>query len=251
MKRIQCQPQLKESQLVNVCYYTKFEPVIYGDAKGFEADLLKAIFKYWNVDYKFHPVDDYEDIWLKPGEKNSIFDIAAAGIDPNSRNKSKLISYSVSTANYSQSLLIKRKFFDDGLIKNYRSLGEHSLKIGVIGNTTGEKFARQRAKENMVASNLISLFETEDEMLESLKQDKIFAIARGSIGNEFQESINPEFKTIELKSFGEVMSYTVEAKNDQLLNALNSAINIITNNNKLSYPEWLKDHEVFLRSIDV
>ena len=52
----------KDSTTVNVCYYTKFEPVIYGDAEGFEADLLKAIFIGWGVNFKFHPIDDYEDI---------------------------------------------------------------------------------------------------------------------------------------------------------------------------------------------
>ena len=167
------------------------------------------------------------------------------GIDPNSRESSSLVSYSLPTANYSQSLLVKTKHFDNETIKNYQSFTHPALKIGVIGNTTGEKYARQRMKENNVDENLLILFETEDEMLEALATDKIFAIARGSIGNEYQELTNPTFKTIELKSFGEEMAYSVDGKNHDLLKALNLAIQSITKNNKISYPQWLKDHNVF------
>ena len=243
-------PTFKSFNKVNIFHYKNFEPVIYGEGNGFEADLLKAIFKYWNVNYDFHSTDDYQDIWLKPGESDSIYDIAAGGIDPNSREKNSTVCYSVPTANYSQSLLILKKHFLNKTITSYKSFSKGNMKIGVIGNTTGETYGKIRAEEHDLSFKIFQRFEQESEMLAALFANEIQAIARGSIGNEYQEMKNKDLLTIEQKAFGETIAYALDAKNTGLKKSIDSAINLITNNNSFSYPEWLINNMVFDEQIN-
>jgi ABC-type amino acid transport substrate-binding protein len=243
-------PKFKIHQKASVYHYKNFEPVIYGEGNGFEADLLKAIFKYWDVEYDFHPTEDYEDMWLKPGDSDSIYDIAAGGIDPGARDTNSKVCYSIATANYSQSLLILKKKYVDKVITSYKSFAQGNMSIGVIGNTTGETYGKLRAEEHELPSTIFKRFEKESEMLDALLADEIQAIARGSIGNEYQEMKNENLLTIEKKSFGEMTAYALDPRNEHLKDALNSAITLITDNRKLSYPEWLANHKIFYERIE-
>ena len=241
-------PPFKHSNQVNVYCYKNFEPVIYDAGEGFEADLLKAIFHLWEVEYKFHPSDDYEKIWLKPGETGSIFDIAAGGIDPKVHQDDKVL-YSASTAKYSQSLLILKQNFTDKIITGYKSFATGDKKIGVIGNTTGETYGKLRAEENELPFIIFKRFETEDDMLSALMNGEIQAIARGSMGNEYQEMKNDKLLTIEKKSFGETIAFALNPKNIELRDSLNDAIKFITKQYTISYKEWLNDPKIFLASL--
>ena len=93
-------------------------------------------------------------------------------------------------------------------------------------------------------------YASESELLPALMSGKIDAIARGTIGNQYQESKNDQLITIAQKSFGEHFAFAVDSSNKALSSSLNQAIKQITKNGKITYSQWLKNHAVFLENID-
>ena len=235
----------KISSHIDVCSYSHFKPVIYDEGKGYEADLLKAIFKKWNVNYTFHPTEDYKDISEKVADVDSPYHIVVAGLDPRSHQGSKSIRFSKPTASYSQSLLIKRKFYDDHQIENYRSFLNTPMKIGVLGNSTGEKFGLTQAKEVGLDSSHFSRYDTENALIEALMKEEVHAIARGTFGNEYLETVNPEVITIEKKSFGETLAYASNIQNKILGDSLDEAIDYFTSDGRISYADWFANPSIF------
>jgi ABC-type amino acid transport substrate-binding protein len=123
------------------------------------------------------------------------------------------------------------------------------MKIGVVGNTTGEGYAHALAKENGVPLSVFAAFETESELLPVLKAKRIDAIARGEIGNNYQASLDKSLFTIVTKDFGEAFSIAVDPSNKPLLVCLNKAIDEITSNENIEYAQWQKNHNVFMEQV--
>jgi ABC-type amino acid transport substrate-binding protein len=241
-------PPLKNTGILQVCSYTSFAPMIYEDGKGFEADLLKAIAKLWDVHVQFHPEQNYDGIWLTPSAKDRNIDIAAGGITPKAHQENNCC-FSIHTAAYTQSLLVRREDYDNGVIRDYSSFKNSNFKIGILGKSSGETYGYLRAKEANVSLDVFTKYESEHDLLKALKNKEIAAIARGSIGNDYQEKLNPAFITIARKSFEEMTAFSVDPNNPLLLVALNHAISSITEMGKISYPHWADNNHVFMNQV--
>ncbi|MDF2939390.1 MAG: bacterial extracellular solute-binding s, 3 family protein [Gammaproteobacteria bacterium] len=240
---------LKTQHTLSVCFYSEFEPICYGNGKGFEPDLLRAIAKKWGLDIKFYPQKDYEGVWLLPSQKSSPCDVAIGGITSEQYRIEQGAVFSVSTAHFSQSLLVRKDDYDTGRICSMRSFKDSNMKIGVVGNTTGESYAHALAQDNGVSLSVFAAFETESELLPALKDKKIDAIARGEIGNNYQASLDKSLFTIVTKDFGEAFCIAVDPSNKALLVNLNKTIGEITHNGKIGYTQWQKNHNIFMEQV--
>lgn len=237
---------LKEPGVLHVISYSKFQPISYGNGEGYEADLLKAAAKLWHVKIIFHPEDIYEGIWRLPSRPYTQADIAIGGITPIAYRVTEGAFFSKITVPFEQSLLVRRNDYESGRITSYQSFKNTPMKIGVVPGTTGEKYAHVQAEQNGVSQNVFVQYSSEAELLPALMRKQIDAIARGEIGNEYQAALHNQFITIAKKNFGEGFSFAVDKSNKMLINEVNHAIQKITNNGKITYSQWMKNHNVFL-----
>ena len=119
--------------------------------------------------------------------------------------------------------------------------------IGVVPGTTGESYAQQRAEEAGLPPSVLKQYPSEAELLVALRSGEIDAIARGEIGNDFQQSQDPSLMTIARRDFGEGFAMSVDPANVELQTALADAIARTTENGTLGFPQWLADPTVFNR----
>lgn len=160
----------------HISSYQEFEPIMYGEGKGFEADLLRAIARLWDVKVQFHPQKIYANIWESP-EKNK-YDIAAGGITPQKDRKEHAI-FSTPTVNYSQSLLVRKIDYITKTIIGYDSFKNTvKHKIGVVKDSAGEKFGKIRARECGIKENIFVYYTSESELIPALLTNKIDAYER-------------------------------------------------------------------------
>lgn len=239
---------LKQPGILSVCSYSRFKPITYGNGDGYEADLLKAVAASWDVKIQFYPEYIYDGLWRSPSRNYTLCDVAIGGFTPDDYRIKEGTSFSVKTALFDQSLLVRKADFDSRKITSYASFKHSHLKIGVVPGTTGEKYARLRAKENHLSDDVIVQYQSESELLPALMKHDIAAIARGEIGNKYQEMHNPDVITIAKKNFGEGFTISVDSANPALLAALNQSINKITKNGRITYQDWLKNKNVFMES---
>lgn len=238
---------LKTPNVLAVCSYSEFRPVSYGQGKGYEADMLRAIAKLWGVKIKFYAESTYEGIWRLPSRVYNLCDISIGGISPTEARRQQAAVFSIPTMHFKQSLLVRAKDFTNGFLRSYEDFKNSHRKIGVVPATTGEEFAYQRAKAAGLSSSVIVHYASESQLLPALKRGDIDAIARGEVGNEYQASIDSDVVVIAKKDFGEGFSFVVNPAKPELLSALNSAINTVTQAGKIGFSAWLKNHDVFLR----
>lgn len=237
------------TQPLNVCYYTEFKPITYGKAEGFELDLLRAVAKYWHQPIQFYPVAVYQGIGYLPSKVNSHCEIVAAGMSPTTCRIENGAAFTTPTAYFQQSLLVRKADYETGRITSYHSFLNTKMKIGVVPGTTGESFAHIRAEEANLPNSVFVQYPSESALLPALRKGLIDAIARGEIGNEYQASLDPSFMTIAKKDFKEGFAFSVDGKNKKLVTDLNAAILKITDNNKINYAAWWKDHQVFMQRV--
>lgn len=236
--------------VLSVISYSKFTPVSYSThGEGYEGDLLRAVAKLWGLEIKFYPESIYEGLWLLPSRDYTIADISMGGMSPSGYRIQQGALFSIGTVSFNQSLLVRKTDYQSGRIVSYQSFKKNNRKIGVVPGTTGELYAHLRAKENNLPCNIFVEYESESELLPALMNGKIDAIARGDIGNRYQESQNNKLITIAKKSFGETFAFAVNNTNQRLSNNLNQAIRQITNNGKITYSQWIKNHNVFLEQV--
>ncbi len=240
---------LKKPGTLSVCSYSEFKPITYGNGQGYEADLLKAVAASWHVKIKFYPENIYEGIWRLPSRTYSRCDVAIGGFTPDDYRVKQGASFSIKIASFNQSLLVRKADYDSGKITSYASFKNTNLKIGVVPDTTGEKYARLRAKNDNLPLNVIVPYESEAQLLPALLNHQIAAIARGEIGNEYQQMLNRNVITIAKKDFGEGFTIAVNKSNPELLTALNQSINKVTNNGRITYQDWLKNNNVFMSNV--
>lgn len=237
--------------VLNVVSYSEFTPISYGvNGEGYEGDLLRAVAKLWGMKIKFHPESTYEGLWRLPSKSYTIADLSMGGMTPSAYRIKQGASFSTGTTSFDQSLLVRKKDYTSGLIVSYQSFKKHNLKIGVVPATTGELYAHLRAKENNLPSNVFVQYPSESELLPALLNGKIDAIARGEIGNEYQASKNNQLITIAKKSFEEHFAFAIDSSNKMLTRDLNQAIRQITNNGKITYLQWNRNHSVFLERVN-
>ena len=238
-------PPLRADGTLSVCSYAEFTPISYGDGEGYEADLIRSIAQSWDVQVLFKPTKVFDGIWMLPTDPANGCDIAIGGITPTEERKSEGAVFSPTTATFSQSLLVRRADFDSGKITDYPSFAGTGMIIGVVPGTTGESYAQQRAREAGLPSSVIREYPSEAELLEALRSGEIDAIARGEIGNEYQESQDASLVTIALRNFDEGFAMSVDPANGELQAALAQAIAQTTKNGALGYREWLANPAVF------
>jgi ABC-type amino acid transport substrate-binding protein len=235
----------KTPDTLNVCSYSEFKPVIYGEGEGYEADLLRAVAELWQVKIHFFPERIYEGIWRLPSRQYTVCDVSAGGISPTLSRKQEDTEFSTMTTMFNQSLLIRKKDFDSGKITSYSSFKNTPMKIGIVPGTTGEKYAHARANENDLPTSIFVQYASEAELLPALLNHKIDAIARGEVGNEYQTSLDSGLITIAKKKCNEGFAFAVDKFNKNLLAHLNKSIGDITKNGAITYDDWVKDHTVF------
>lgn len=236
---------LKEHGVLHVASYSEFKPISYGHGQGYEADLLKAIAQYWHVKIQFHPINKYEGMWLIPSNKSSPSDVAMGGLTPAGYRIKEGAVFSNTIASFDQSLLVRRKDKESGKISGYSSFKNTSMKIGVVPATTGERYARLRVKQHGLSKSVLVRFASESELLPALLNGEIDAIARGTIGNDYQAAHDKRFITIARKNYGEGFAFAVDSSNETLHKDIDQAIAVVTNKGKITYQEWLVNHAVF------
>lgn len=239
---------LKEPGTLNVCSYDAFTPISYGKGQGFEADLLKAIANSWGVKIKFFSESMYEGLWRLPSRDYTRCDVAIGGFTPFKDRMKEGVAFSIPTASFRQSLLIRKKDYETGRIKSYESFKNTSMTIGVVPGTTGEFFAKKIASEKNIPGNVFISYPNESELLKALRKGKIDAIARGEIGNDYQVSCHNELMTIARRDFNESFAFALAKSNPEFSYAINKAILKITHQNKIQYSDWLKDNNIFMES---
>ncbi len=241
--------KLKEPGVLDVISYRYFEPISYGEGQGYEADLLKAIAKLWHVKIRFHPENIYEGVWRLPSRAYTQADIAIGGFTPAPYRKQEGASFSITTVRFKQSLLVRKKDYESGRIVSYQSFKNTPMKIGVVPGTTGEQYAHFRASKSGLPLYVFVQYESEAKLLPALKHQKIDAIARGEIGNDYQAMKNKDLVTIAKENFNEGFSFALDKSNRTLGVQVNDAIKKLTDNGRISYSQWMNDHRVFLKRI--
>jgi polar amino acid transport system substrate-binding protein len=237
----QSAPPLKTQGTLTVCSYTDFTPISYGEGQGFEADLARAIGERWDVSVAFVPVTQFDGIWLTPSDSTLGCDIAIGGITPTDARKNEGATFSPTTASFAQSLLVRKTDADTGRITGYASFAGTDMVIGVVPGTTGESFAKQRAQEAGLPMTVLRQYPSEAELLPALRSGEIDAIARGEIGNRHQQAQDPSLVTIDPRDFGEGFAMSVDPSNGQLQTALAQALDAVTKDGAIGYPQWVQD----------
>lgn len=235
---------------LNVISYSQFKPVTYSNAQGYEADLLKAIAKLWKVKIIFHPENIYEGLWRLPGRSYTFSDISIGGFTPTSDRIKEGAYFSTPTTFFKQSLLVRKKDYLQGKITSYHSFKNNHLKIGVVPGTTGEEYAHLRAKEMNLSPTIFIRYQSEAELLPALINGKIDAIARGEIGNEYQAKKNKDFIVIDKKNFHEGFAFAIDKNNKNLINNINYAIRLITQNGKVTFTDWFNHPAIFSERVN-
>jgi len=234
-------PPLKTQGTLTVCSYTDFTPISYGEGLGFEADLARAIGERWEVSVAFVPVTVFDGIWLTPSDSTLPCDIAIGGITPTDERKNEGATFSPTTTDFAQSLLVRKSDADSGRIADYSSFVGTDMVIGVVPGTTGESYAKQRAQEAGLPITVFRRYPSEAELLPALTSGEIDAIARGEIGNRYQQAQDPSLLTIGLRDFGEGFAMSVDPANGQLLTSLAEALDAVTESGTIGYPQWVQD----------
>ncbi len=206
---------------LTVCAYSEFKPISYGDGQGYEATLIKDIAKLLHLKVKFYPEKIYEQLWSMPSKAYTLCDVAIGGFSATKAREEQGAVFSVPTIEFSQSLLIRANATDI-----YKTISDfRNKKIGVVPGTTGALYAIQRLKEaNLDWEKIIVNYPSEAELIPALQSGKIDAIARGEIGNLYQEKLNPHYKTILKRNFGEGFEIVVDKNNPALLIEINKQI---------------------------
>jgi ABC-type amino acid transport substrate-binding protein len=239
--------KLKTPGVLAICSYSEFQPVSYADGKGYEADLLRAVARMWKVEARFYPENVYEGIWRLPSRAYTLCDVAIGGISPTAARAREGAAFSLRTTSFRQSLLVRKADVDSGKITSYDSFKGTALKIGVVPGTTGEQYALVSAQDHGVPASAFVQLASEAELLPALRNGSIDAIARGEIGNRYQQSLDPGLVTIALRDFGEGFAVAVDLHNKPLLPALNEAIGCLTEHGKVDVARWLREPDVFNR----
>ncbi len=131
-------PALRTPGTLGVCSYAHFAPVSYGDGRGYEPDLLRAVAERWNVEVSFRPVEEFGGIWLAPSNPALGCDLAVGGITPTEQRVREGAVFGPTTARFAQSLLVRTADYESGRITGYRSFAGTAMVIGVVPGTTGE-----------------------------------------------------------------------------------------------------------------
>lgn len=240
---------LKEPGVLNVCSHDGFRPISYGNGQGFEADILKAIARTWDVKIKFYPESFYDGSWRFPSRMYTKCDVAIGGYTPLQYRINEGVGFSIPTVAFKQSLLVRKKDYESGRITSYESFKNTSMKIGVVPGTSGEMFARVIAKEKNLLPDIFVGYPTELGLLAMLRNGEIDAIARGEIGNDYQVSLHKDLMTIARRDFKEKFAFALSRTNPELIKAMNAAILKVTHDNKIQYSDWLKNNNIFIEKL--
>lgn len=238
-------PGLRRPGTLTVCAYAHFTPISYGVGEGYEADLVRAVARQWNVKPNFLPINQFDGIWLTPVGPEPGCDLAIGGISPTPERLSQGAVFGPGTASFAQSLLVRKTDLDNGKVTGYGSFAGTDMLIGVVPGTTGESYARQRAAEAALPGSVFREYPSEDELLPALRSGAIDAIARGEIGNRYQQTLDPTLVTIDLRDFGESFAMALDPSNTILPGALGDALDVVREGGTIGYTDWLNDPRVF------
>ena len=88
---------------------------------------------------------------------------------------------------------------------------------------------------------------SEDRQLGALRNGEATAVARGEIGNrEAAADSGGAFEVTALDPQAEYGGFAVDAEAVELLGCLDDAIELLTDDGRLGYPEWAANPMVFL-----
>jgi len=239
------EPVLRTAGTLTVCAYAHFTPISYGVGQGYEADLLRAVARRWGVQPAFIPIEVFDGIWLAPVGPDPGCDVAIGGISPTAEREAQGAVFGPRTASFAQSLLVRKQDFDSGRVTGFPSFAGTSMVIGVVPGTTGAMYARQRADEASLPATVLREYPSEDELLPALKAGEIQAIARGEIGNRYQQQLDPALLTIDLRDFGEGFAMALDPANATLPDALSRTLIEVSDGGAVGYPQWSENPRVF------
>jgi hypothetical protein len=235
---------IKPGQLT-ICSYNAFEPEIYGEGQGFEADLLRSIAKRLQLKIQFVPISDYVGIWKLPLASQPQCDLVAGGLSKTPEREKDGVMFSHSFYHIQQSLLVRTADYRQGL-RRYEDFVEGKQIIGVVPGTTGKEYAVQQVLEmKKDPKKLLKDYPSEKELLVALQKGEIQAIARGTPGNLFQASKNSEFTITGLRDFQEQFAFALNPKSKNLIKKVNELIPLATHRGVVGLEQWLKDPSRF------
>lgn len=241
----QASPRLRQDGTLAVCNYTQFAPISYGLGQGYEPDLLRAVAGRWGVKVRFIPVDQFDGIWHVHSRHGC--DVAVGGITPTLERAGQGAVFTPVTASFAQSLLVRRADYDGGRVTGYRSFVGANMTIGVVPGTTGESFAWLRGADVGLPRQVFRQFAGENQLIAALKRGEIAAIARGEIGNLYQQARDPFLVTVDRRDFGEGFAMSVDPGNIGLQRQLAEALLLITKNGKIGFLQWINNPGIFSR----
>lgn len=215
--------ELATPSVLTVCSYAHFEPMIHGDGRGIEADLLRAVAAALGVGIRFVPASEFDGIWRRVLESPAWCDVAAGGLSATAERRADGVGFTVPHYRNEQSLLVRRE--DRDRIRDYPDLVAGRDVVGVVPGTTGERYAIERAREaGHDPATLIAGLATEGELLVALRARRITAIARGVPGNEHQAAADPSLAVTARRDFGERFAFAVDPRRPRLRGRLDEAL---------------------------
>lgn len=239
--------ELVAAGALTVCSYSAFDPVIYGEGEGFEADLLRAVAAWLGVGVRFLPTAEFGGIWKRPLERPRWCDLASGGLSSTPARMAEGVAFTRPHYANRQTLLVRTDDFAGGL-RGYEDFDDRTRVIGVVPGTTGEIFALQRAREaGKNVARMVRGYPSEDELLEALRAKVIDAIARGAPGNLHQASRDGAFTVTAFRDFGERFAFAMDPESDALREALDRAIGAVTRDGATGLEQWIADRGVFRR----
>lgn len=235
---------LAASGALTVYSYNAFEPVIYDEGKGFEADLLRAVATKLGLAARFEPTAEFDGMWRRVLERPISCDLASGGFSDTPQRRAEGVAFTVPHYKNVQTLLVRAS--DATSLRDYADFDDARQVIGVVPGTTGEIFARQRASEaGRDPARLVRGLPTELELVRALRDGSIDAIARGAPGNLYQASLSADVAVVAFRDFGERFAFAADPARPRLLTAIDEAIRSVTKDGRVSLEDWLGNPNVF------
>lgn len=218
--------ELVDADILTVCSYEFFVPMIHGDGQGLEADLLRAIATHLGLAIRFRPVAIFDGIWRRVLDEPATCDLAAGGLSATAARVADGVAFTTPHYRNLQSLLIRGA--DRDRIHDYDDLDEERDIVGVVPGTTGEQYAILRATEaEKRPERLIRGYPSEDDLVPALRAGEITAIARGVPGNLHQAELDPALAVTARRDFGERFSFAIHPRNARLRARIDAALGAI------------------------
>ena len=239
--------ELKREDVLTVCYFNDAYPMMYDDdgATGYEADFLRIIAQRIGVRLEFIEEKRFNDIWISPSSNHSICDLSS-GFIIKSDDREEGVMFTNSVVDISHGLLVK----SSSNISSYNDLSsilqnkQRKAKLGIaVGRHIGNSsllYVKHKLKELSLSHNVeIIKYESISHMLEALMSGDVDAAELYDIIGMYYTNMDDTLSFVANENLGEKVAFSVRENAKDLLNAINTEINMILEDD-FNYHEWLQ-----------